>query len=128
MSKVTNDVVKMDWDTKDWYQNAKGKFILASQTYNGVTVFFDGTVAFVFKDDEGCYTMDDMKGFIKESRPSMEEFPEEYEETYIVAEIGGTSCYSDVVKQFGLDDYQADILQRVNDLSGYTVETFKNLG
>lgn len=128
MAKVTNDVVKMDWDTKDWYQNAKGKFILASQTYNGVTVFFDGTVAFVFEDAEGCYTMDDMKGFIKESRPSMEEFPEEYVETHIVAEVGNDSCYADVVEQYNLGEFQADILQRVNDLSGYTVETFRNLG
>ena len=73
MSFVINDIVKMEWEKSRWIQTKAGKnkrsaFILACKEYeteNGVVpVFFTANKAFLFVDDEGLWSFQDIKNFI----------------------------------------------------------------
>lgn len=143
MALVTNNIVKMDWDTKGWYElKIKGRTgtVLVfgskeyeSSTHSKVTVFFRPAGAFLFVTDAGevgedLWNAKELKQFVKDEGFD-DMFPVSYDEYIPVTEYSdedGELVFVDsVVTSFGLEAHKEDIAARVADIApyGYVRET-----
>lgn len=131
MSFVINDIVKMEWEKSRWIQTKAGKnkrsaFILACKEYetaeNGVVpVFFTANKAFLFMDDEGLWSFQDIKNFIKDNYD--QSFPEAYNEYVEIADNLSDFIAEDELEKYGLMEFERDIAERSEDLKPFGEET-----
>lgn len=121
---VKNAVVNMPWEVENFYESKVNGFVAAVHNYeiDGVTVgvaFQDGC-AYVMPDDNGGYKVGkalerDIVVSGKEGYSLMDYFGEDG--CYLIAVAGGLV---DSGECLGLsEDDVTDIINRINDLSGY---------
>lgn len=136
MAKVTNNVVKMEWETSGWYEvKVTGRstkiFVYSSVVYpsttkNRLTVFFRPAAAFLWISDAGqpgedFWSAAELKTFLKSGQLD-DMFPECYDEyvpiTY-VDDSGEIQCMDSLLDTYGLAEYRDDIIARVKDVEPY---------
>lgn len=115
---VKNEMVSMDWEAKGFIETKKLGFIEAVHNYNGVAVAFrDGKIYTMIDDEGNRATFDelvkDSKNAVKSKDPDYPTFYEDYAEVYDGAE------FTSLVGYLGLENFKQDMLQRLEDLSGY---------
>ena len=126
MAIVENNVVKMEWQKEGWLQTKKGTgaFIFASQVYETetrgkVTVFFNPSTAYLFVTDahtenEDLWSAEDLIPVLKKEYTYL--FPFNVQEYVPVIESGETECRADILEEYGLTPFKADIEARLNDV------------
>lgn len=140
MALIKNAVVKMDWDSEGFYESKKnGTFVAAVNVYK---LSDDSDFPVIFIGGKACILWDP-----DYNRPvSRDEFTElladlvkEYgddldlENIDITAEAyievsNGVTVDGDIVSEYGLDDeIQKDIINRIEDLSGYYVVEYEDM-
>lgn len=128
---VENDIVKMEWDAKNWLATKAraGKpsvFILAAQEYKNsegkiIPVYFNAHTAFIWEtEDYGIWDVPTLKSWCKDNADG--NFPTEYDCYHPVIDWGGESCNEDVLEKYGLLEHKADIENRMADLVPFGIE------
>ena len=126
MSKVINDIVKMEWNSEDMLFTKNKMFVVAAREYETekgkITVFFTSTACFLWITDEGLSSQDmwsrnDLFNYLKASLDGS--FPEMYDD-YVPLTNGNTSIMNDaVLDKFGLLSYKEEITRRQEDIAPY---------
>ena len=131
---LVNDVVKMDWNAEHCMFRNKtkkkpnGTMCFLGNVYptvNGdVCVFFDGSSAYVFEDEQGLWGISDMKDLIK--RDGLDaEYPHCYEEytPLVNAGMDDNVEFNDALfERLRLTEFKDDIVKRLEDASPYSAE------
>lgn len=129
---VVNNVVKMEWQKKWWLQ-AKGAkpdlpvFCCAAQVYQNdkgedVSVFFTPGTAFLFGDEDGLFSVEELFESLKEEFSPM--FPGNYDEYIPIISLHADEkvCSAEVLEEYGLSEHKEDIEKRCDDIAPYGYE------
>lgn len=124
MALVVNNIVKMEWQTENWLATkAKGgkpgMFIMAAQPYTNkdgetVAVIFTAHTAFLWGDDEGLWTADEVRDWCKKNVDGS--FPTAYDEYIAIIPYGSNEADDAILEKYGLSEYKEDIENRRIDL------------
>ena len=141
-SLVENDIVKLEWEKKNWLQK-KGRdkdhpcFRVAGQYYesdNGfgrVPVLFVATTAFLFVDNGGdekddLWSIDEVISYLKKEDTSS--FPYDCENYLPIIESGENECLVSVLEKYGITQFKEDIEARKKDIEPYGEEEIVEMG
>lgn len=132
-TNVVDNVVKMEWDASKAVYTKGGKlgrtFVYSAEDYETrigtVTVFFNCFTAFIWADDAGTdnedrYNAKELKSWIKDNLD--EAFPMSYDNYVPIIEYGGTECKQAMLTKYGLEEFEQDIIARLNDVKPYSEE------
>lgn len=120
---VKNNMVEMDWDAAGFVETKKLGFISAVHQYGNVAVAFkDGKIYTHISEEGGVISFKDLVGAIKRAVKAKDEdypyFYDDYAELY-----DGRDFSEGTLLHLGIEDYKQDMLDRLEDLSGYWVVT-----
>ena len=147
MALVENDIVKMEWEKKEWLQTSgkgakKPVFILAAKTYDTdkygeISVIFTTTTAFLFVDGGlSSEDVDDVWGareVIDTVKDEMRNgslsgtFPYGYTNYVAVIDSGEEFCNDDILEKYDLVQFKTDIEARLRDVAPYGAEEIVSL-
>ena len=121
---------KKEWDKQNWCElitkENKEVFIYAAKEYysekynTDITVFFMPDCVFVWCDEnKNCWKSDELKQWLKDFYNCT--FPNMYTNYRPIIE-GTKKCSLVVLKEFGLENYIDDIVERYKDIEPYGYE------
>ena len=130
MSKVVNDIVKLDWEKRNWVQAKKGPFLYACQEYTNddgvvIPVYFDAESAFVWgdnmgTDDEDLWSASELKDWVKSNYSDT--FPVLYDSYVPIITAGYSECSESMLEKYKLTQFKDDIEARFKDLLAFNEE------
>ncbi|MGV3076348.1 hypothetical protein ACEE21_14790 [Clostridium baratii] len=126
MKVVKNSMVEMQWNADGFIETKRLGFISAVHQYGNVPVAFrDGKIYTHISEEGNVISFKDLvgaiKGAVKEKDADYPYFYEDYAEIY-----DGKDFVEGTINFLGIDDSKEDMLDRINDLSGYWVVTETN--
>lgn len=121
MKVVQNNMVDMQWDADGFVESKKFGFISAVHRYGNIAVAFrDGKVYTHISEEGGVISFKDLvssiKSAVKEKDADYPYFYEDYAEIY-----DGKEFIDQTLSFLGIEDYKNDMLERLEDLSGYWI-------
>ena len=118
MKLVKNEVVSMDWNAEGFIETKKVGFISAVHSYGDVPVAFRDGKIYTSVTEDGVTDFKTLVDDIKSAHKRKDgDYPEMYDD-YVEIFDGG-SFDEDNVVFLGLAEYEDDMVERLNDLSGY---------
>lgn len=121
MKIVQNNVVEMDWNADGFIETKKLGFISAVHNYGNVPVAFRDGKVYTHVDETGDIIsfkdlVNTIKAAVKEKDADYPYFYEDYAEIF-----DGESFADGTLRYLGIEEYKSDMLNRLEDLSGYWV-------
>ena len=123
---IRNNVVQMDWDAETFYESKKNGFIAAIHQYEGsdgsqVPVVFSNQKAFLLVDDETGEPASVKEIFeaLQYANKLNEPIDEVCVDNYVELS-NSVTVEEDTMVAYGISlEYADDIINRLDDLSGY---------
>lgn len=132
MAIVENNIVKMEWEKSGWLATkgrggSQGAFIFASKDYQSargctISVFFTSDTAFIWANDahtadEDIWNSADLKDWCKSNLDGS--FPHQYDEYVAVIDSGEMTANDEILEEYGLMEFKADIEARMRDIAPF---------
>lgn len=123
MKVVKNNMVDMQWNADGFIETKRLGFISAVHLYGNIPVAFrDGKIYTHISEEGGVISFRDLvatiKDAVKEKDADYPYFYSDYAEIF-----DGKDFIEGTVNFLGLEDNKGDMLERLEDLSGYWVVT-----